>query len=213
MEEKIIIQSKISNIKLVRNVIWIIGVIAGVLGSIWYAESRRFSYEHTWYWYSDPEYYEIDEYLGEMFSQYGILCFVGALAFFTILGWVFYCATRKITLTVTDKRVYGTTAFGKRVDLPLDMISAVGTGMFKSIAVTTSSGTIKFSFMENRDAIHAEISKLLVNRQDKPVTTTTIKQEPSQSDADELKKYKELLDMGVITQEEFDAKKKQLLGL
>lgn len=33
------------------------------------------------------------------------------------------------------------------------------------------------------------------------------------SAADELKKYKELLDMGVITQEEFDAKKKQLLGL
>ena len=31
--------------------------------------------------------------------------------------------------------------------------------------------------------------------------------------ADELKKYKELLDGGVITQEEFDAKKKQLLGL
>lgn len=31
--------------------------------------------------------------------------------------------------------------------------------------------------------------------------------------ADELKKFKELLDMGAITQEEFDAKKKQLLGL
>lgn len=31
--------------------------------------------------------------------------------------------------------------------------------------------------------------------------------------ADELKKYKELLDSGVISQEEFDAKKKQLLGL
>lgn len=31
--------------------------------------------------------------------------------------------------------------------------------------------------------------------------------------ADELKTYKELLDSGVITQEEFDAKKKQLLGL
>ena len=30
---------------------------------------------------------------------------------------------------------------------------------------------------------------------------------------DELKKFKELLDMGVISQEEFDAKKKQLLGL
>lgn len=31
--------------------------------------------------------------------------------------------------------------------------------------------------------------------------------------AEELKNYKELLDMGVITQEEFDAKKKQLLGI
>lgn len=33
------------------------------------------------------------------------------------------------------------------------------------------------------------------------------------SATDELKKYKELLDSGVITQEEFDAKKKQLLNL
>ena len=30
---------------------------------------------------------------------------------------------------------------------------------------------------------------------------------------DEIKKYKELLDSGIITQEDFDAKKKQLLGL
>ena len=35
----------------------------------------------------------------------------------------------------------------------------------------------------------------------------------SSSSADELKKFKELLDAGIITQEEFDAKKKQLLGL
>ena len=44
-----------------------------------------------------------------------------------------------------------------------------------------------------------------------PVNTvsTTI----ATSGADEIKKYKELLDSGIITQEEFDAKKKQLLGL
>ena len=35
----------------------------------------------------------------------------------------------------------------------------------------------------------------------------------STNNADEIKKYKELLDGGIITQEEFDAKKKQLLGL
>lgn len=44
-----------------------------------------------------------------------------------------------------------------------------------------------------------------------PSPLTTIVQ--NTSDADELKKYKDLLDNGVITQEEFDAKKKQLLGL
>jgi hypothetical protein len=39
------------------------------------------------------------------------------------------------------------------------------------------------------------------------VTTSNV------SSADELKKFKELLDAGIISQEEFDAKKKQLLGL
>ena len=41
------------------------------------------------------------------------------------------------------------------------------------------------------------------------------KSEPTQqlSAADELIKYKGLLDAGVLTQEEFDAKKKQLLGI
>lgn len=34
-----------------------------------------------------------------------------------------------------------------------------------------------------------------------------------QSLADELEKFKDLLDNGVITQEEFNAEKKQLLGL
>ena len=34
-----------------------------------------------------------------------------------------------------------------------------------------------------------------------------------QSAADEIVKFKQLLDSGIITQEEFDAKKKQLLGL
>lgn len=33
------------------------------------------------------------------------------------------------------------------------------------------------------------------------------------SAADEIKKYKELLDMGAITQDEFDQKKNQLLGI
>ena len=44
---------------------------------------------------------------------------------------------------------------------------------------------------------------------EKSASTTTV----ASSGADEIRKYKELLDGGIITQEEFDAKKKQLLGL
>ena len=118
----------------------------------------------------------------------------------------------KVELTVTDKRVYGRTAFGKRVDLPLDSVSAIGMGMFSSIAVTTSSGAIKFAMMKNRNDIHEIMSKLLVERQNK---TAQVTEKPASvgSNADELRKYKDLLDAGVITQEEFEAKKKQILGL
>ena len=42
---------------------------------------------------------------------------------------------------------------------------------------------------------------------------TNIVQSPQQSSADELMKYKELLDSGAITQAEYESKKKQILKL
>ena len=132
---------------------------------------------------------------------------------FAIVGYIVNSCFANVQLTISDKRVYGSTFWGKRVDLPIDSVSAVGMGIFKSISIATSSGSISFSGVLNRDEMHESISKLLIDRQGKQTTTTTIKQELPQSNADELKKYKDLLDSGVITQEEFDAKKKQLLGL
>jgi len=46
-----------------------------------------------------------------------------------------------------------------------------------------------------------------------PIPAAPTPQSSAISAADELIKFKELLDMGILTQEEFDAKKKQLLGL
>ena len=116
---------------------------------------------------------------------------------------------------VSDKRVYGKAAFGKRVDLPVDFVSAISSKWPKGITVATSSGKITFAMIKNRNEIHQCISDLLIERQSKatPTPANAIKQEIPQSNIEELKKYKELLDMGVISQEEFNAKKKQLLGL
>ena len=121
---------------------------------------------------------------------------------------ILYLYASKMEVTVTDKRVYGKSAFGKRVDLPLDSISAVGTGAFNGLAVASSSGKIHFMGIKNRDEIHEVISDLLMERQGKRAASTTIRQEVQQSSAEELKKFKELLDSGIISQEEYNAKKK-----
>lgn len=46
-----------------------------------------------------------------------------------------------------------------------------------------------------------------------PATAQAESEKPAVDETELLKKYKDLLDSGVITQEEFDAKKKQILGL
>ena len=125
-----------------------------------------------------------------------------------------YSSFSKTEIFVTSHRIYGAARFGKRVNLPIDSITAVGTSVCHGIDVSTPSGYIRFKFIENNIAVQSAVSKLLNNRQSKaaaPATQNIIN--TPVSDADELKKFKELLDSGIITQEEFDEKKKQLLGL
>ena len=81
---------------------------------------------------------------------YMIVGFVG-MAFFHYLF-------DKCDITITNKRVYGKAAFGRRVDLPFDKISSVDTCIFKGIGVATSSGRIKFLLCKNRDEVFEAIS-------------------------------------------------------
>ena len=137
---------------------------------------------------------------------------VVALIVFSLIGVFFQKLFNGSEITVTDKRVYGKAIFGRRVDLPLDMISSVAMAAFNGIGVATSSGRIKFLLCKNKDEVFNAISGLLLERQQKASGKGAV-EATAVSNAEELKKYKELLDGGVITQEEFDAKKKQLLGL
>ena len=120
---------------------------------------------------------------------------------------IFVWLISKNQLVVTDKRVSGKAAFGKQIDLPIDSISSVGTiKLIKGLSISTSSGNVSFWGIGNRDEIYKVISDLIIARQSKSYT----KEEKTTNNSDyieELKKIKELLDAGVITQEEFDAKK------
>lgn len=120
--------------------------------------------------------------------------------------------SRNAELTVTDKRVYGIAEFGKRVDIPLDSISAVASSWFLSrIIIASSSGKIAFARIGDRELAYETINKLLVERQNN--NSNTVIQQVNNSNADELRKYKQLFEDGIVTQDEYEAKKKQLLNL
>lgn len=70
-----------------------------------------------------------------------------------------------------------------------------------------------FAFRKPQNDLMSKVSKYIDEqiRKFKGSRGTTVN--AALSPAEELKKFKELLDAGIITQAEFDAKKKQLLGL
>ena len=186
MEEKILCKSKKHN--LLKIILIFISIASAIAGLCLF---KVFSYDFT----------------GNFSEAFG---FTSPFILIVVICVLIYLRVANCELVITDKRVYGKTTFSKRVDLPLDSVSAVGTSSLWGIDVGTSSGRIHFKLIKNKDEIHSVLSRLLMDRQQKSQNTVVPN---TTSSADELKKYKELLDSGVITQEEFDAKKKQLLGL
>lgn len=199
MEERSIVEAKKYDVKKITKGILLIGIGLGILNFGFSVMSDSFYIRHG---------------LGYIITSAFPYFFLMAFVPFAVIAGLFYFFASKVSLTVTDKRIYGTAAFGKRVDLPIDMISAIGSfRLFRSVTVATASGKISFPMIKNMDEVFGTISEILIQRQDKQRDNTTPVKESSTVSADELKKFKDMLDSGIITQEEFDAKKKQLLGL
>lgn len=94
-------------------------------------------------------------------------------------------------------------------------IATALSGHYAASAVQTQTGNDELSRIIDYDKCPACGSRELVDLTDEELARINAQQNGVSvaSSADELKKFKELLDMGIITQEEFEAKKKQLLGL
>lgn len=127
-------------------------------------------------------------------------------------------------LNIKEDRIYGSSGHAlikKKIDIPLKSINnitileskadKIKSG--KTIEILYGTKKEKFSYIHNAEAVKNYINECiskLKSKKEETVQTTVIQND---SMADELKKFKDLLDSGVITQEEFDAKKKQILGL
>ena len=87
------------------------------------------------------------------------VCAAAAVAF---AGFWLYSG--RTAVTVTDKRVYGTAAFGKAVDLPLSNVVMLSKAGNKDIAIATAAGKVLFAGIENRDQVYDALQGLVVNK-------------------------------------------------
>lgn len=157
----------------------------------------------------------IDFFFGEFFNFscfYGYILIVGIIA--AVVGIIMKTNTEKCEITVTNEAISGKLPHGKDVNIPLNHITAINRSSFNGISITSIGNVSNFHCIENQEEVMKAISFLLAN----PQQNTQPAQNGSApaangSEAEQLKRLKDLLDAGVLTQEEFDAKKKQVLGL
>ena len=76
-------------------------------------------------------------------------------------------------------------------------------------AETSKTGALYQSAFRTAQDILSILQIICENNQSHKLSTS----QPYDSPTDEIIKYKQLYDQGIITQDEFDAKKKELLGL
>ena len=233
MEEKILIKSEVDNkVKKVIQYLFIgLFTLFAILVLILATVPIEAHYYHSSYYIGSyrvsgyTEYVRVPGFqtifgkydanaIGEIFTITALsLACVSLVAGIVLL--IVFLAILKCTLEITESNVKGRTFFGKEVVLPLYMISAYSTRKFLStIAISTASGITKFALIKNYAEIGDVLAQKTNERQERTANQTVASAPASQGNVmDDLKKLKDLLDSGIITQEEFDAKKKQLLGL
>lgn len=135
---------------------------------------------------------------------------IAVFVLFVVIAVLVYAFYFNQELIVNESGIKGKATIGKEIDISIDRIASVKKSFLKGvIVITNGQEKIKFRLMKNHNEIIEAISKGINTK-----SMNALKREnSSESSADQLKKYKELLDDGIISQEEFDAKKKQLLGL
>ena len=153
----------------------------------------------------------VRDYGASFFNFFVGMTIIGIVAI--IVGIVIKVNTEECEITVTNKRIYGKTRRGKAVDIPINQITALHTCSFKGVSISSVSGVSNFYLIENREEIIKAISFLLTNPQEYVSTAEDQLSPATNNETDKLVRLKKLMDAGIISQEEFDTKKKQILSL
>lgn len=128
--------------------------------------------------------------------------------------------TSSVLIVVTNKRILLENKkifFGSQnTEIPLEMVNDISYNSGLVMAkVSITSGTKEHKVSQITKKVVAQLvdtirqqTELAKNRNNQPQS-----QPQAPNTVEQLKGLKELLDSGILTQEEFDAKKKQILGI
>ena len=150
--------------------------------------------------------------MSELDTGVGFLIgFLASLFFGGLIHLIVYLTARNNEITLTNYKITGTYNRSLSLNIPIDSVSSVSKGAMGSLCITCAGNKYNISYVSNRDIFCSKLNELLNTRTQQALSGVhPINQ---QSNYGELEKLKQLLDNGIITKEEFDAKKKQLLGL
>ncbi len=171
-------------------------------------------------WYTYCVIYDFDFfdfYFSEFFGSciHGYMLIAGVIAI--IVGLIIKFNTEKCEITVTNNRILGKLAHGKEVNIPLNQVTGLHSCSFDGVSVASIGNVSDFHCIANHEEVMKAISFILANPQGMGASTPQRSEasavSSSTNEAEQLKRFKDLLDSGIITQEEFDAKKKEILGL
>lgn len=119
------------------------------------------------------------------------------------------CTNRRIIISGSGIAV-------RRVDIQISEITNMKMEMTLKdsyIKIFSKGGDFILGIGDKQKFMNVVNEQIKKNNENQNKSNVTINNITTSSGADEILKYKSLLDQGIITQEEFDKKKKELLGL
>ena len=138
--------------------------------------------------------------------------FISAAVMGGLIHIIIYFSAKNNEVILTNYTITGTYKRQLSLNIPIDSVSSVAKGRMGSLLITCAGNSYNITFVDNRDLFCSKLSELL-NQRTQQALKGGYPAANQQSNYDEIAKLKQLLDSGILTQEEFDAKKKQILGL
>ena len=169
MEERLILKSEQRKLKIVA-ILFIIAGCVFYLNAVYYmAHGIHFNVTQCFntnknvqanFDFSKSKY--IFYIVGTHFDSFLELVCHGSLLL--VIGILIKKKLCKCLLILSNKAIYGFDFWGRKVEIPLTQVKTIKKSASGGIQIGHSSGTVKFMFIKNRDAVFGEVINALNTR-------------------------------------------------